>query len=60
MTKRKTAAPAILKKRDPLRVGFLPENDCAPIIVAQELGLFEKHGLAVELREPGQLEAHSR
>ena len=60
MTKRKKAAPTILKKRNPLRVGFLPENDCAPIIVAQELGLFDKHGLAVESAEPGQLETHSR
>ncbi len=33
----------------PLRVGFLPENDCAPLVVAQELGLFKKFGLEVEL-----------
>jgi ABC-type nitrate/sulfonate/bicarbonate transport system substrate-binding protein len=38
-----------MKTRRPLRVGFLPENDCAPLVMAQELGLYEKHGLAVEL-----------
>jgi two-component system, oxyanion-binding sensor len=32
-----------------LRVGFLPLNDCAPIVIARELGLFEQHGLSVEL-----------
>ena len=40
----------ILKKTRPLRVGFLPVNDCAPLAVACELGLFEKYDLAVELR----------
>jgi hypothetical protein len=25
-----------------LRVGFLPLNDCAPIVIARELGLFEQ------------------
>jgi len=33
----------------PLRVGFLPLNDCAPIVIARELGLFEQYGLPVEL-----------
>ena len=37
-----------------LRVGFVPLNDCAPLVMAQELGLFEKYGLRVELsRELG-------
>jgi len=40
----------ILKRSKPLRIGFIPEIDCAPIVVAHELGLFEKYGLAVELR----------
>ena len=40
----------ILKKTRPLRVGFLPVNDCAPLAVACELGLFEKYDVAVELR----------
>jgi ABC-type nitrate/sulfonate/bicarbonate transport system substrate-binding protein len=31
-------------------MGFLPANDCAPVIVAKEYGIFEKYGLNVELR----------
>src|SRR5688572_26946157 len=38
------------KKPSLLRVGFLATNDCAPLVVAQELGLFEKYDLGVELR----------
>ena len=38
----------------PLRVGFVPLCDCAPLVMAQELELFEKHGLRVHLsREAG-------
>ena len=38
----------------PLRIGFVPLCDAAPIIMAKELGLFDKYGLRVELtREPG-------
>ncbi len=40
----------IVKRRKPLRVGFLPENDCAPIVVAHEFGLFKEYGLEVELQ----------
>lgn len=37
-----------------LRLGFVPLVDCAPIAMAKETGLFERHGLDVELRcEPG-------
>ncbi len=37
-----------------LRIGFIALNDAAPIIVAQEHGLFKKHGLTVSLsREVG-------
>ena len=37
-----------------IRVGFVPLNDCAPLIVAKELGLFVRHGLQVRLsRELG-------
>src|SRR5262245_35655670 len=35
--------------RKPLRIGFLPENDCAPIVVAYEFGLFKEYGLEVEI-----------
>jgi hypothetical protein len=37
-----------------LRVGFVPLTDCAPLVMAQELGLFERHGVPVHLsREIG-------
>ena len=37
-----------------LRVGFVPLTDCAPLVMAAELGLFKKFGLRVELsRELG-------
>src|SRR5213595_117136 len=38
----------------PLRIGFIPLTDAAPLIVAQELGFFERRGVQVELsREVG-------
>jgi len=37
-----------------LRVGFVPLTDCAPLVMAQELGLYKKYGLNVALsRELG-------
>jgi ABC-type nitrate/sulfonate/bicarbonate transport system substrate-binding protein len=37
-----------------LRLGFVPLTDCAPLIMARELGLYKKYGLQVELsRELG-------
>jgi ABC-type nitrate/sulfonate/bicarbonate transport system substrate-binding protein len=51
------ASPAIASlaaARPPLRVGFLALTDAAPFIIAQELGLFARYGLRVELtREIG-------
>ncbi len=45
--------PSVLK-RQPLRLGYVPLCDAAPLIMARELGLFAKHGLRVELcREVG-------
>jgi nitrate/nitrite transport system substrate-binding protein len=42
------------QSRNPVRLGFVPLSDCAPIAIASELGFFEKHGVAVELsREAG-------
>lgn len=38
-----------LLRRDTLTIGFVPMIDCAVLIAAQELGLFRKHGLQVEL-----------
>ena len=37
-----------------LRIGFIPLNDCAPLVMASELGLYGKYGLRVVLeRELG-------
>ena len=37
-----------------IRIGFVPLCDCAPVVMAHELGLFQAHGLRVELsREVG-------
>ncbi|HET7535362.1 MAG TPA: CmpA/NrtA family ABC transporter substrate-binding protein [Candidatus Didemnitutus sp.] len=47
---------ALPSSRSParLRVGFLPLTDAAPLVVAQELGLYARHGLQVHLsREVG-------
>src|SRR5579871_935043 len=47
----KTVQPApSAKKPAPLRIGFVPLNDCAPLVMAQELGLFAKYGITVELK----------
>ena len=41
-------------RRKSLRIGFVPLCDSAPLVMASELGLFARHGLAVELsREVG-------
>jgi ABC-type nitrate/sulfonate/bicarbonate transport system substrate-binding protein len=41
-------------RRKPIRLGFVALADSAPIVMASVLGLFEKHGVAVELqREVG-------
>ena len=36
--------------RGPLQLGYVPLNDCAPLIMARELALFAKHGIEVDLR----------
>lgn len=33
----------------PVRIGFQPLVDCAPLLVARELDLFKKHGVKVDL-----------
>lgn len=49
-----TAQPRITPAPRPLRLGFLALTDAAPLIVAQELDLFARRGLSVELnREVG-------
>lgn len=41
-------------RKPPIRLGFVPLTDSAPIVMARELGLFAKHGLEVQLhREIG-------
>jgi len=36
-----------------LEIGFIPLIDCAPLVIAKEMGFFAKHGLEVTLnREP--------
>jgi ABC-type nitrate/sulfonate/bicarbonate transport system substrate-binding protein len=50
--KTRLTTPSTGRRR--LRIGFLPLVDCAPLIVAQELGLFATQNLEVELcREIG-------
>lgn len=45
---------SISSTRKTLDVGFVPMSDCAPLIVAKELGYFERVGLDVNLsREAG-------
>lgn len=41
---------AATKKSKPLRLGFVPLTDCAPLVMAETLGLFAKHGITVELK----------
>src|SRR5262245_11395643 len=42
--------PEILKRGRPLQLGFIPDGDCAPLVVARESGLFDKYELDVELQ----------
>ena len=43
-----------LHSRTAIRLGFVPLNDCAPVAVAHELGIFGDYGLDVRLcRLPG-------
>jgi nitrate/nitrite transport system substrate-binding protein len=37
-------------ERPKLKVGFIPVIDCAPVVLADELGAFERQGLEVEIR----------
>ncbi len=47
-------AAARQNSRFPLRLGYVPLSDCAPIAVARETGLFDRYGLNVSLsRELG-------
>src|SRR5258708_11569684 len=37
-------------ERPRIKVGFIPIIDCAPIVMADELGAYERQGLEVEIR----------
>lgn len=52
---RRKAPPArVASFREVIRVGFVPLCDCAPLVMAHELGFFAARGLRVELsREVG-------
>src|SRR5262245_52807541 len=39
----------VLRRKEPLRIGFLSANDCAPLVYACEGALFEKYDLEVQL-----------
>jgi len=43
------SAPILAGIIKPVRIGFIPLADCAPLLVAQERELFRKHGVRVEL-----------
>jgi nitrate/nitrite transport system substrate-binding protein len=37
--------------KEVIRLGFIPLTDCAPLIMAKELGLFTKYGVNVEINK---------
>ncbi len=41
--------PALSGVIQPVRIGFIPLTDCAPLLVARRLDLFRRHGVRVEL-----------
>ncbi|MEJ5339436.1 MAG: CmpA/NrtA family ABC transporter substrate-binding protein [Aquificaceae bacterium] len=43
------AGPYISKAQAKLRIGYIPLTDCASVVMAQELGLYKKHGVSVEI-----------
>ncbi len=45
----KIEKPAVSASYKPVRIGFIPLVDCAPLLVARHLDLFSKHGARVEL-----------
>lgn len=44
-----TSTPTLSGVIQPVRIGFIPLTDCAPLLVAREHGLFRRHGVRVEL-----------
>lgn len=39
----------IMNPSQPVKIGFIPLTDCASVVMAQELGLFEHYGVKVEV-----------
>lgn len=44
-----SAAPAQVKSRGKIKLGFIALTDCASVVMAHELGLYAKHGVDVEV-----------
>src|SRR6478609_2871523 len=44
-----TPSKVNVAEKEVIRLGFIPLTDCAPIIMAKELGLFAKYGVNVEV-----------
>lgn len=44
-----TSSISIEQTRPVVRLGYIPLTDCAPLVMAKELGLFSKYGIDVEL-----------
>lgn len=44
-----SAGPALIQNSTPIKIGFIPLTDCASVVMARELGLYEKHGVKVEV-----------
>ena len=38
-----------VQAQEPVKLGFIPLTDCAPLVMAKELGLFKKYGVEVIL-----------
>ncbi|OIN60742.1 CmpA/NrtA family ABC transporter substrate-binding protein [Arsenicibacter rosenii] len=43
------AITAFKPAAEPIKLGFIPLTDCAPLVAAKELGLFQKYGVDVQL-----------
>jgi nitrate/nitrite transport system substrate-binding protein len=44
-----TSAVPVIQEQQVIRLGYIPLTDCAPIVMAKELGYFAKYGLNVEV-----------
>lgn len=41
--------PAASPEKEVIKLGYIPLTDCAPLVMAKELGLFDKYGVNVEV-----------